>query len=202
MSWRLVMAACLVLILAFVVRWWLPGERPSLPLPALPDTRFDYTLSDFSARFEDAEGQTTLIVTGPRLEHHSVSRIATLDSPRFRFEPDDRDWHGRSNIGRFERDADLLSLEGDVVLHQLLEDGELRIETEELHHQRSARTIFADVPVNLTQPGTEARAGGLMIRLDQDNIELTNDLHAQMQTRSPQGPAAGRPADPGRRPGG
>lgn len=185
MSWRLVLAASLALVLAFIVRWWLPGERPSMPLPTLPDTRFDYTLSDFSARFHSAEGETTLVVNGPRLEHDSETRIATLQSPRFQFEPDGRNWHGQSASGRFERDADLLTLEGGVLLSQALDHGQLVIETEALQHHRAARTISTDTAVTLRQPGTQAHSGGLMMRLDQDTIELFNHVQAQMQTSKP-----------------
>lgn len=185
MSWRLVLAASLVLIAAFMLRWWLPGERPSMPLPSLPDTRFDYTLSDFSARFHNSEGETTLLISGPRLEHDSATRIATLQSPRFQVEPDGRNWHGQSNLGRFERDADQLTLEGEVVLSQALDHGELIIESESLHHHRAQRTISSDTAVTLHQPGTQARSGGLMIRLEQDTIELSDHVHAQMQTSKP-----------------
>jgi LPS export ABC transporter protein LptC len=184
-SWRLVLAASLVLVAVFLIRWWLPGERPATALPTLPDTRFDYTLSDFSARFVDEQGETTLIVTGPRLEHHADTRIATLQTPRFQFEPEGRNWHGQSRVGRFERDANQLTLEGEVVLSQSLDQGQLTIETETLHHHRAARTISSDVAVSLHQPGTRARSGGLMIQLDQDTIELTNHVQAQMQTIRP-----------------
>lgn len=185
MSWRLFLAASLVLVLAFIVRWWLPGERPSVPLPTLPDTRFDYTLGDFSARFYNDEGEMTLLVSGPRLEHDSATRIATLQLPRFQFEPDGRNWHGQSNSGRFERETDQLTLEGEVMLTQALDHGEVVIHTETLHHHRAARTISTDTAVTLHQPGTQARAGGLMMRLDQDTIELSDHVQAQMQTSRP-----------------
>jgi LPS export ABC transporter protein LptC len=195
---RLVLAASLVLVAVFLVRWWLPGERPSTVLPSLPDTRFDYTLSDFSARFYNAEGELSLLLDGPRLEHDSATRIASLVSPSFRFDPEGRDWHGQALSGQFDRDADALSLIGEVILHQQLEQGRLVIETERLQHQRAARTISGDQPVSLRQPGTQARAGGLMIRLDEDTIELHEHIHAQMQTVGP----GRRPAGAGREPGG
>jgi LPS export ABC transporter protein LptC len=184
-NWRLVIAACLVLVLAFAIRWWLPSERVSTTAPTLPDTRFDYTLTEFSARFTNAEGQVELLIEGPRLEHDSATRIATVTEPRFHLAPDSQDWTGRSRTGRFERDEELLVLEGEVVLSQPLEEGMLTINAEILHHHRPARTISADTPVEMHRPGTWLRAGGLMIRLDQDTIELSNHVQAQMQVVSP-----------------
>jgi hypothetical protein len=76
------------------------GERPGISVQPPPDTRFDYTLTDFSARFSDAEG-TELLVSGPRLEHDSATRVATLLEPRFQLDPTGSNWHGQSRTGRF-----------------------------------------------------------------------------------------------------
>lgn len=192
MSWRLVLAACAALVLAFAIRWWLPSDRPGISVLPPPDTRFDYTLTDFSARFSDANGKVELLVSGPRLEHDSATRVATLLEPRFLLDPTGSNWHGQSRTGRFERDEEELVLEGEVILTQPLESGSLVIETERLQHHRLARTISANQTVTAQQPGTWLRAGGLMIRLDQDTIEFSNHVQVQMQVVSP---------DP-RRPGG
>jgi LPS export ABC transporter protein LptC len=194
-SGRLVLAACLALVAAFAIRWWLPGERVAMTAPAMPDTRFDYTLTDFSARFTDAEGAVTLLVSGPRLEHHSLTRIASLQEPRFHLEPAGKNWRGESRLGRFERDEELLIMEREVVLTQQLETGQLVIETESLHHHRLERTISATTPVEMRQPGTWLRAGGLMVRLDHDTIEFFNHVEVQMQVVSPDvSRPGGRPA--------
>lgn len=192
---RLVLAACLALVLVFTARWWLPSERPSVSLPERPDTRFDYTLSVFEARFTDAQGNTELIIHGPRLEHHSDTRIAVLTEPRFQIRPDGQAWHGQSRHGRFDRDADQLTLEDDVVLTQPSDDGDTVIETRILHHDRLGRTITATEAVEIRQPGTLLRAGGLKMELDTDIIELTDDVQATMAVSARAGGAAGQPRD-------
>lgn len=205
MSWRLLLAACLALALVFAVRWMLPSDRSPSALPNLPDARLNYTLSDFTARFTDEEGQVELLVSGPRLEHDSATRVATLNQPRFQVEPDGGNWRGRAEQARFDRNDEVLLLEGNVVLTQSHSDGEVSVTGEALQHDRLARTIASDQAVEIERPGTWLRAGGLMIRLDQDLIELSKNVQATIQVdRSdstdgdrPAGPRAGDRADGG-----
>ena len=127
MKRRVVLAACLALVLVFVVRWQFPDDRGARIVPSLPDTRFDYTLTDFSARFLDADGRVELLVSGPRLEHDSALRVASLIDPRFHIEPEGADWRGRADRALLLRDADELQLAGKVVLTHQSERGEVRI---------------------------------------------------------------------------
>ncbi|MEE4330959.1 MAG: LPS export ABC transporter periplasmic protein LptC, partial [Wenzhouxiangella sp.] len=181
MSWRLILAACFALALVFALRWMLPSDRTPGALPELPDARFDYILSDFSARFTDESGQVALLVSGPRLEHDSATRVATLTEPRFHVEPDGSNWRGQARQARFDRNGEILVLEGDVQLTQAHEDGAVVVTGEALQHDRLARTIASDQAVEIERPGTWLRAGGLMIRLDQDFIELSDHVQATIQ---------------------
>lgn len=194
MRWRLILAACLALALAFAVRWLLPSERTPGALPELPDTRFDYTLSEFSARFSAPDGRVELLVSGPRLEHDSATRVATLTEPRFHFEPDASNWRGRARRARFDRNEETLFLEGNVVLTQPQDNGELTVTGEALQHDRLARTIASDQAVEIERPGTWLRAGGLKIKLDQDLIELSNNVQATIQVDRPDSNDGGRPS--------
>lgn len=181
MSWRLVLVAGLALVLAFTARWFWPSERSAIVLPSLPDPRFDYSLENFSARFLDDDGRLELQVSGPRLVHDSASRTVTLTEPRFRLDPEGSHWEGQSELGYFLRDADELILSGDVRFTQALPVGETLITGERLQHDRRARTIHSDRPVEIHRPGTLLRAGGLIVNLEDDSIELFNDLHGQFQ---------------------
>ncbi len=185
MTWRQLALAGLALALAFGVRWWWPSERSPAVLPSLPDPRFDYTLENFSARFSNDAGELELLVSGPRLVHDSIARTATLEQPRFLFEPDGGDWRGTADLARFERDDDLLLLEGNVRITQALEQGAIMLTGERLQHDRQARTISSHQTVEIRRPGTWLRAGGLRMELDDDTIELFNDVHAQSDIANP-----------------
>lgn len=178
---RLITAAVLVLVVVFVLRWWLPGDRLEQTLPSLPDTRFNYTLSDFQAHFYAADGRQELLVQGPRLVHDQVERTATLDAPVFRWFGQQQPWDGLADQALFERDGDVMTLSGAVRLEQQNDRGRHRIETERLQHQRAARTIVGDQPVQLDGPGTLLTAGGLTIRLDDDTLQLSDQVHGQIQ---------------------
>lgn len=197
MKRRIVLAACLALVLVFVLRWQFPDDRGARISPSLPDTRFDYTLTDFSARFRDAEGRVELLLSGPRLEHDSALRVATLIDPRFHLEPEGADWQGRADRALLLRDADELQLEGNVVLTQQGERGELRISSEHLHHHGRTRTIEFPGPVLLQHPGSFIQAGRALLRLDDDTVEFFDHVQGELQAGGP-GSGAVPGADPGR----
>ncbi|AKS41019.1 LPS export ABC transporter periplasmic protein LptC [Wenzhouxiangella marina] len=186
----LVLTAAASLVSVFAFRWWLPAEHRATPTLALPDTRFDYSLGDYQALFHDDQGRPELRIRGPRLEHDANSRTVRLDQPRFSLLDDSGAWEGRADHGEFQREESLLLLSGQVQLERATPTGPVRLETEALQHQRPARTISADVPVRLSRPGTELDAGGLMMHLDNETVEFSDDVQIEAH------PAARRPRDP------
>ncbi|MEE4638326.1 MAG: LPS export ABC transporter periplasmic protein LptC [Wenzhouxiangella sp.] len=175
-----VLAACFALLLVLIVRWQFPDDRSSRITANLPDTRFDYTLTDFDARFSDADGRVELLLAGPRLEHDAATRIATLLTPEFHVEPQGANWRGRADRGRLLRDADEMVLEGNVVLEHPTAEGTVRIVTERLHHHVGQRTIEAPGPVEMTRPGHFIRAGRLKIRLDDETVEFFDHVQGDL----------------------
>src|SRR5690625_7674922 len=71
-TWRTVLIACLALGVALGIRWFIPADRSATPPISIPDTRFDYTLTEFVALFRDAVQQVGLTLSGPRREYISV----------------------------------------------------------------------------------------------------------------------------------
>ena len=182
----MVLVGAVVLTAAVLFRWWLPTERVIAPTVTPPDTRLDYRLQVFKARFHDEQGRPELLIEGPGLEHDAETRVVTLTDPIFLIDTEAAPWNGRAKQGRFEREFDTLYLIDAVELWRDGPDGRLTVTSQALQHQRPARTISADVPVDLTQPGTELRAGGLMIQLDTDIVDLSNDLHITSRTARPE----------------
>ncbi len=180
MKRRVVVAACLALIMVVLVRWQFPDDRSTRISTTLPDTRFDYTLTDFSARFRDVDGTVELILSGPRLEHDAGTRIATLRAPEFHIQPTGADWQGRADHGRLLRDSEEMVLEGNVVLEHPAPGGMITITTEQLHHRAAQRTIEAVSEVEMTQPGSFVRAGSLIIRLDDDIVEFFDHVQGEL----------------------
>jgi len=179
-TWRIVLVACLALIVALGVRWLMPSDRSATPTISMPDTRFDYTLSDYSARFRDADNRVELMLSGPRLEHIWAERVARLEAPDFHIEPEGADWRGRAAQGRILRDDEMLVLEGGVSLVHRDDRGEIEVNAEHLRYDRRARTISSDRPVTITQRESRLRSGGLNIELDQNTLELTDGVQGEL----------------------
>lgn len=180
MTWRVVLTACIALVLALGIRWLVPTDRSATPPMAVPDTRFDYTLTDFSARFRDAENEVDLMLSGPRLEHISAERVAHVEAPEFHIEPTRADWRGSARRARVLRDEEVLILEGQVELAHGTERGELRVQAERLRYDRGARTISSDTEVDIAQGRSWLSAGGLIIRLDDNILDLTHGLQGEL----------------------
>jgi LPS export ABC transporter protein LptC len=198
-TWRVVLIACLALVVALGIRWLMPTDRSATPPITMPDTQFDYTLSDYSARFRDAEDRVELLLSGPRLEHVWAERVARLASPEFHIEPDGADWRGSAQGGRVLRDDEMLVLEGEVTLVHRGERGDIEVRTERLRYDRRARTISSDTPVSITQAESRLRSGGLRIELDNNLLELTDGVQGELEpaVADTADPAAGGPGDDG-----
>lgn len=201
MTWRIVLIACLALVVALSVRWLMPADRSATPPISMPDTQFDYTLTDYSARFRDEHDQVEFTLSGPRLEHVWAERVARLESPDFHIEPDAADWQGSSESGRVLRDDELLVLEGNVTLAHRAERGAIEVRTERLRYDRRARTITSDSPVEITQMESRLRSGGLRIELDNNLLELTDGVQGELEPALASGTDApgadNRPGNPG-----
>ncbi|TVS10975.1 MAG: LPS export ABC transporter periplasmic protein LptC [Wenzhouxiangella sp.] len=177
---RIVLTACLALVLVFLVRWQFPDDRSVRIAPTLPDTRFDYSLFDFRASFRAADGRVELLVSGPRLEHDSATRVATLFEPDFHIEPDGVNWSGRADRAELLREADEMVLAGNVVLEHPAPTGMVRITTERLHHHARERTIQSLSPVEMHQAGSFVQAGRMLIRLDDDTVEFSDHVQGEL----------------------
>jgi lipopolysaccharide export system protein LptC len=180
----LLLTAAGILVAAVAFRWWFPTERLPSPAIAMPETRLDYQLGQFEARVYSESGALEFLLSGPALAHDPDTRVMALTRPEFRFEGSSLPWWGQADQGRFDRGMDTLDLIGGVEMWQDLPEGRLTVRSERLQHQRPARTISADVPVRLSRPGTELNAGGLMIQLDSETVELLNDVHIETTIRN------------------
>jgi len=202
-TWRVVLIGCLALVLALGIRWLMPSDRRATPPLSVPDPQFDYTLTDFSARFRDALDRVELTLSGPRLEHVWAERVARLEAPEFHIEPEGADWRGSSNQGRVLRDQEMLVLEGDIQLVHRARGGDIEVRTERLRYDRGKRTISSDTPVTITQTESRLRSGGLRIQLDKNLLELTDGVQGELEPAVADrdgrraGAAAGKPGDRG-----
>ncbi len=180
MNRRIIAIASLALVIVFVIRWWMPSDRTIRSLPTLPDTQFDYTLSDFRSEFFNTDGVLEWVIEAPQLVHDSSTKVATIQSPVILIEPGTTAWAARADQGMIYRNEDEMVLIGDVVIRQPFDAGERVIRTERLHHDRRQRTISSNEMVKLTQPGALLEAGGVRIDLDANTMEFMDHVQGEI----------------------
>ena len=180
MNRRIIAIASLALVIVFVIRWWMPSDRTVRSLPSLPDTQFDYTLSDFRSEFFNTQGTLEWVIEAPELVHDSKTKIATIESPRIIIEPDQGAWEAKANQGMIYRNEDEIVLQGDVVIRQPFGAGERVLKTQRLHHDRRQRTIGTNERVEVTEPGASLKAGGVVIDLDTNTMEFFDHVQGEI----------------------
>lgn len=191
MNRRIIAIASLALVIVFMIRWWMPSDRTIRSLPSLPDTQFDYTLSDFRSEFFNTQGTLEWIIEAPELVHDSKTKIATIESPVIFIEPDEASWQAKANQGMIYRNEDAIVLEGDVVIRQPFGAGERLLKTQRLHHDRRQRTISINESVEVTKPGASLEAGGVVIDLNTNTMEFFDHVQGEIFVdRSPSDRAA------------
>ncbi len=183
MKIRFLLASIAALVVVLAIRWQFPDDRSHRISADLPDPRFDYTLTEFTASFRNETGQLQLILSGPRLEHDAVSRVATIQNPKFHIEPDDADWHGSADQARLLRNTDELLLEGNVLMEHDAVDGAVQVTSEQLRHAVGQRTIESPGPAQLRDPASFLRAGRITVRLDDDTVEFFDHVQGELLPR-------------------
>jgi LPS export ABC transporter protein LptC len=179
MRLRYGMLALLGLTVLVVGNWWLNRLLQPAPPPApAVDRRVDYALTDFRAAFFDADGAETLRVSGPALSHDAVTRVAEIESPTFALQPAKQGWTGEAERAVIEREADTLTLVGNVRLKRPDPRGLVTIRSERLVHERPANTLRSPGPVRVTQAGDLLTGGSLVVWVDDERMELSDDVHA------------------------
>lgn len=180
MNRRIIAIASLALVIVFVIRWWMPSDRTIRSLPTLPDTQFDYTLSDFRSEFFNTEGVLEWVIEAPELVHDSKTKVATIQSPIILIEPGINTWEATAKQAMVYRNEDEIVLMGDVVIRQPFGTGDRVIRTQRLHHDRRQRTISTNDTVELTEPGAFLEAGGVLIDLDTDTMEFLDHVQGEI----------------------
>lgn len=180
MNRRIIAIASLALVIVFVIRWWMPSDRTIRSLPNLPDTQFDYTLSDFRSEFFNTEGVLEWVIEAPELVHDSKTKVATIQFPIILIEPGINAWEATAKQAMVYRNEDEIVLLGDVVIRQPFGTGDRVIRTQRLHHDRRQRTISTNDTVELTEPGAFLEAGGVLIDLDTDTMEFLDHVQGEI----------------------
>jgi len=191
--WQWLAGALAVVVLVLVNAWLRPFRPPPEPDPVQREERINYALSDFDARFFNGDGELTLEVRGPLLEHGAETRVATIQNPRFRIDPNRSNWSGRAERAEIQRDSQTLRLDGAVRLESPHPRGEIIATSERMHYDHPSATLHSPVPAHIEQAGTELSGGTLTVWINDQRMELHHDVHAIYRA------GTSRPGDDGAR---
>jgi LPS export ABC transporter protein LptC len=179
-SRRILLAATLMLLIVFVIRWWIPSERIIRSIPALPDSDLDYTLTEFKSEFFNSNGVLEWTIEGPMLTHDANSKMATIEKPVIQIDPANKCWLATADQGLILRNEDELILIGNVIIRQPAPNGERIIKTDRLHHHRRQRTITSKDAVEVETPNASIQAGGLLIDLNTETMEFFEHVKGEI----------------------
>lgn len=183
------LAAIVALVLALTANWWLGQQaEPGPGSAAREGIAFDYALSDFNAEFFDEPGIRSMTLSGTRMEHNPISRIAQVTEPRFTITADDGPWSGHARRGMLERESGRFRLFDEVELDKPHPRGTLRVRTNQLDYAQPEAIVRSPGPATLTQAGTELVGGTLTVYLNDEQVELENNVKATYRS-------AGRASD-------
>ena len=149
------------------------GERRQDPIAGL-DTRLDYALHDFEARYYDAEGKTAVNLWAPTLTNNASSGIGVIEQPRFNVVQDGNLWSIVAKSATVTADREHILLTGEVNMRR--NDPAtarwLEVNTSEMTFDVTPRVAHSDRPVVILEDSNTLEAVGFRIDMKTDSYHL------------------------------
>lgn len=163
------------------------GEPGDLPIEGL-DTRFDYTLKNFSMRLFDEDGRPAMVINAPSLANDAVTGIGAIEQPRIQVHHEGALWNIMARQAQVSSDREIVELGGGVRLVRRAGAGTTRLDitTSDVTLEVTPRVAHSRQAVQLVEPG--ARLGGTGFRVDMltSQFEIFNQIKGRYDV--PQSP--------------
>lgn len=146
----------------------------------MSETRSDYYMTEFSTRKFDANGRVEYIVHGETLAHYPDDDRSEVVAPRIELHRPDAIWKIQSRNGRFDKDPNVFSLEGDVIVNRQREGFDpVTIKTTALSVATDTNIVSTDQVIEILAPTWRLQATGLSSAIDDGKLTL----HSQVSGR-------------------
>lgn len=158
-----------------------PTNARELRGPSEPDG----FVVDGRYRSFDQNGQLETVIYSPRIEQFEARNLATMLRPDATLHDPDSgtSWRMTANQGEFQKDKDIIDLEGDVLVRRPLANGEVAtLAAEHLTLDNKQRTVYTDTPVVLTEAHGVTRATGMKAWIDDRVLELHSQVKGRYDT--------------------
>lgn len=151
-----------------------PGDEPIAGL----DTRFDYTLKNFSMRLFDEDGRPAMVIDAPSLANDAATGIGAIEQPRIQVYHEGALWNIMARQALVSSDRELVELAGDVrLLRRAGADiSRLEVTTQDVTLEVTPRVARSGQAVKIVEPG--ARLDGIGFRVDMlaNQFEILNQV--------------------------
>jgi LPS export ABC transporter protein LptC len=173
----------LVLAMLTAVTFWLSrsgGERRRQPIPGL-DTRLDYALHEFEARYHDEAGRPALHVRAPTLTNDASSGIGLIENPRFDVLQDGKRWSMVAESATVTADREHVLLTGAVSMRRFesATTRSLEVNASEVVFDVTPRFAHSDRPVVIRDGSDTLEAVGFSIDMGNDSFHLDSRVRGR-----------------------
>lgn len=189
---RRTLVAIVVLALAVgvaqVLLWWLRPANRNDQFVGPP--RSGYSLRDFTLDAYGEDGHLSFRLRSPYLQRREGDESLYLNAPSFLLPPQHGaaglPWTGHSEYGWVSANADLLKLQGKVVMQRPAFDGSpaASIHTSDVTAWPKQNRVATEAPAEIRQGTATMHSVGLRANLDTKYLELLHDFHGTFKPSS------------------
>jgi LPS export ABC transporter protein LptC len=142
------------------------------------DTRLNYALQDFKARYYDQQGRLAGTVTAPRLANDAETGIGVIDRPRFQVVHEGHHWTILSESATVSPDQERVVFSGPVSLlgRDQAQGGEVSIQTSEVTLEIDPRVAHSDEAITIVEDRNTLNAFGFRLDMTTEQFHLDKQV--------------------------
>lgn len=169
-----------VLVLLAMLSFWAArqfepdGARPLTDI----DTRLEYALREFEARYFDAQGRPAVILRSPRFASDAATGEGRVVQPELEIQHQGFLWHIIADAAVVPDDQSLIHLTGRVRMQRTgseLSDW-MEIQSRDVTVEVGPRVAHSGQPVEITDLAGRMTAEGFNIDMTENTYRLENDV--------------------------
>jgi len=174
-----------LLMLAIVIRDWVETTPEQIAVEDTIDmsaTQSDYYLEQFSTRKFDAAGKLEYLVTGQSLAHYPTDERSEISKPSVVLHREAIQWKIDSTSGNLQRNPDIFTLQGDVIVKRESADNlPVIMRTEEISIMTDGDKVSTDKPIEIIAEKWQLRAIGLQSSLNEGKLNLMSEVTGRFE---------------------
>ena len=141
-----------------------------------------YSIEGVVIRNSDEDGHIVSTITAPSVIHYADSGLTVINQPRYRMHQEAGDWVFSSATGEINQSQTKLYFPQEVLLElDVAEEDKVSVNTRQLTVDLDQQTGSSPENLTVSQPGVLLRGVGSVIRFEQQEIEILEDVYAEFE---------------------